>query len=208
LTVLQQQWRNASAGEKFVVLGAAVIVAAWLIGVVVNGIWWDVAGAQTQGLLAAMAAIVAAVVVYFNGASNGKLPARYESVLLTLAVVVVAFVALSAWSVFNLNSNMGNFSDCSKGATAACQKVASLSVNEQLGELRLTADNAGVGQKTVEAGSSALSGLAAYKTSKTVVPTMPVSTWVAAVGLIVGAALMAWGAFQHWTINRAATRAA
>jgi hypothetical protein len=202
--VLQQQWANASTGEKSVALGAAVTVAAWLLGVVVNGIWWDVAGAQTLGLVAVLAAVVVLVVIAFNGASNGALPGSYGTVLLVLAGVVIVFVALAAWSVFSLNTTMGTFKDCvSGGATSsACAKVANFSINDVINELRLTADSAGVGQESVATGGASLSSLVSFSSSNNAIPSMPISTWVAAVGLIAGAACMAWGSFQQWTTGK------
>ena len=202
--MLQRQWKNATSGEKFVVLGAAIAIVAWLLGVAVNGIWWDAAGAQTLGLLAVTAAVVAVVVVFFNGASDGSLPSNYGAILLILALVVIVFVALTAWSVFSLNSAMGNFADCVKKDAAACTKVGSQSINDFINEMKLIADSAGVGQKTVTAGSAALSGLLNTSSSSTVIPSLPVSTLVATVGLIVGAASMAWGSFQQWTTGKAA----
>jgi hypothetical protein len=202
--VLQRQWKNATSGEKFVVLGAAIAIVAWLLGVAVNGIWWDAAGAQTLGLLAVTAAVVAVVVVLFNGASDGSLPSNYGAILLILALVVIVFVALTAWSVFSLNSAMGSFADCVKKDAAACAKVGSQSINDFINEMKLIADSAGVGQKTVTAGSAALSGLLNTSSSSTAIPSLPVSTLVATVGLIVGAASMAWGSFQQWTTGKAA----
>jgi hypothetical protein len=205
--VLRQQWMNATTGEKFVVLGAAVMVAGWLLGVIVNGIWWDVSGAQTMGLLAALVAVLAAAVVYFNGASKGAVPADEGVVLVVLSVVAIVFVALATWSVFALNSSMGNLSDCFKGSTTACQKAQSLSVNDFLSQLRLIVDSAGYGQKSLQTSASQVGSLLSLGSSKTTVPALPISTWIAAAGLIVGAACMAWGSFQEWTARRALARA-
>jgi hypothetical protein len=207
--VLKQQWNNATAGEKFVVLGAAVTVAAWILGVVVNGIWWDVSGAQTMGLLAALVAAVAAVVVYFNGATNGAVPANEGLVLVVLSALAILFVAIATWAVFSLNSSMSNLNDCVKGgaSSAACQKVANLSVNDFLNQMKLVIDNAGYGQKSLTTASSQIGGLLNPGTSKATVPALPISTWIAAAGLIAGAGCMAWGSIQEWTARRALARA-
>jgi hypothetical protein len=202
--VLQQQWKNAGTGEKLVVLGAGILAAAWLIGVVVNGLWFAAAGAQTFGILAVLAAIVAMVIVFFNGASDGKLPSHYGATILALSLVMVAFVGLSAWSVFSLNGTMKTFSDCAKQDAAACNKIAGMSVSDQIHELLLTSDSAGVSQKTIADGESSLTGLVNYATSQTPIPSMPASVWIATVGLLLGAAAALWGAFMQWTIDRAA----
>jgi hypothetical protein len=207
--VLKQLWKNTTAGEKFVVLGAAVTVAAWLLGVGVNGIWWDVSGAQTMGLLAALVAVVAAVVVYFNVTSGGAVPANEGLTLVAVSAIAIVFVAIATWSVFSLNSSMGTLNDCVKGgaSSAACQKVNNLSINDFLNQLKLVIDNAGYGQKSVTTGMTHVSTLLSPGSSKATVPALPISTWIAAAGLILGAACMAWGSFQEWTTSRALARA-
>jgi len=40
-----------------------------------------------------------------------------------------------------------------------------------------------------------VSGIAGY-------PSWPITDWIAVAGVVAGAAIMAWGAFQDWTLNK------
>jgi hypothetical protein len=86
--------------------------------------------------------------------------------------------------------------------------VNSLSINDFVNQMKLVIDNAGYGQKSVTTGMTQISTLLNPGSSKANVPALPISTWIAAAGLILGAACMAWGSFQEWTTRRALAKAA
>ena len=203
--MLQQQWRNAGIGERLVVLGAVVVALSWLIGVVVNSLWWEVAGAQTPGLLVVTAALVALVCVYFNGASEGKLPAHYGVGLMLLGVIMAVFVGLTAWSVFTLNNTVTTFSACTRHDANACAKIDNMQVRDQLNEILLTADARDVARQTVPDGQQPLQDIVNYSNTHRGVPLMPVSVWIGTIGLMLGTVLLLWGGFSQWTREKAGT---
>lgn len=98
LNVLNEILAKLTQNEKMMGIGAAVATVAWLLGVLITDSWYSASGAQTMGLLAVVAAVVAVVVLYLKYAPNTKItwPAPLPVILLAIAAVagVVALFGL------------------------------------------------------------------------------------------------------------------
>ncbi len=91
--MLQQVWAKINSHERLAVIGAALIVASYLLGLVLSHGFVSVAGTGSLGLLGAIAVIV---VVYLKNAPDSKItwPAPYATILLAISAVVAVLAAL------------------------------------------------------------------------------------------------------------------
>jgi len=86
MAVFSEIWRKLGAGERLAVVGAGLIVVAWLLGLVMSG-YFGLAGAGGVSLLGAIAI---AVLVYLKNAPNTTItfPAPYPVILFGIGLVV------------------------------------------------------------------------------------------------------------------------
>jgi hypothetical protein len=88
--MVQEIWNKFNANERLVAIGAAVVIVAWLVGVLVTkyGI-----GGSTIGLLAAIAVLV---VYYLNYAPNQNVnwPAPIPTIVLIVSAIGALFILI------------------------------------------------------------------------------------------------------------------
>jgi hypothetical protein len=144
--------------EKLIGLGAIVVVAAWLLGWLITDEWYSHAGAGGTGLLAALAAAAAIVVLYLKYAPGTKItwPAPVATILLGLAAIVGVLALIGLLQSFTYDPSGG-----------LCDLAGSLA-------------------------------------GRDVCPNKPVTLYVTALAVLVGGAIMCWGAFQDWSASNKA----
>jgi hypothetical protein len=156
LEVLNEIIAKLGKNEKLIGIGAVVVAVAWLLGLIITSGWYGSSGAQTTGLLAVAAAVVAVVVLYLKYAPNTNItwPAPITTILL------------------------------GAGAVAAIAGV--------LGLLQAVMyDPFG--------GITGLGALASqYGAGK------PITIYLAAIGVVAGGAVMAYGAYLDYTASKTA----
>ena len=112
LNVLNEILAKLTQNEKLIGIGAAIVAVAWLLGVLITDSWYSASGAQTMGLIAVIAAVVAVVVLYLKYAPNQNItwPAPLPVILLGIAAVagVVALIGLLQAFTYDPFSGYGN----------------------------------------------------------------------------------------------------
>jgi hypothetical protein len=112
LNVLNEILAKLTKNEKLIGIGAVVVAVAWLVGWLITDSWYSLSGAQTMGLLALVAAIVAVVVLYLKYAPNMNItwPAPLPVLLLGIAAVagVVALIGLLQAFTYDPFAGYGN----------------------------------------------------------------------------------------------------
>src|SRR2546428_11279114 len=85
--MLQQIWTKLNERERRAAIGAGLIVLSWLLGLVLAGGFYGVAGAGGIGLLGALAVLA---VFYLRYAPNTNVtwPAPYPVILLAISAIV------------------------------------------------------------------------------------------------------------------------
>ena len=68
--MLNEILAKLTQNEKLIGIGAIVAVAGWILGLILTSGWYGYSGAQSLGLLAVAAAVVAIVVLYLKYAPN------------------------------------------------------------------------------------------------------------------------------------------
>ena len=110
--MLNEILAKLTQNEKLIGIGAAVVAVAWLVGWLITDSWYSASGAQTMGLLALVAAIVAVVVLYLKYAPNMNItwPAPLPVILLGVAAVagVVALIGLLQAFTYDPFAGFGN----------------------------------------------------------------------------------------------------
>lgn len=110
--MLNEILAKLTKNEKLIGIGAVVVVVAWVLGLVITDSWYSASGAQTMGLLALVAAIVAVVVLYLKYAPNMNItwPAPLPVILLGIAAVagVVALIGLLQAFTYDPFAGYGN----------------------------------------------------------------------------------------------------
>ena len=110
--MLNEILAKLTKNEKLIGIGAVVVVVAWILGLVITDSWYSASGAQTMGLLALVAAIVAVVVLYLKYAPNMNItwPAPLPVLLLGIAAVagVVALIGLLQAFTYDPFAGYGN----------------------------------------------------------------------------------------------------
>ncbi len=96
--MLNEILAKMNQNEKLIGLGAVIAVVGWLFGLILTSSWYSYSGAQTLGLLAVVAAVVAIAVLYLKYAPNSSVtwPLPLTMILLILGAVaaVVALIGL------------------------------------------------------------------------------------------------------------------
>lgn len=155
--MLQEIMAKINPRERLIGIGAAVAVVGWLVGLVITSGWYGSSGAQTTGLLAVVAAVVAVVVLYLKYAPGMNItwPAPIPVVLLVAAVVAAVAGLLGLFQAFTFDPYAGFGGACNSILGNLCQ-------------------------------------------------TKPVTIYLAAGAVLVGGGIMAWGAYQEWTLSKTA----
>jgi hypothetical protein len=101
--VLQEIMAKINPRERLIGIGAAVAVVGWLLGLIIANGWYGYSGAQTTGLLAVVAAVVAVVVLYLKYAPGMNItwPAPIPVILLAAAVVAAIAGLLGLYQAFS-----------------------------------------------------------------------------------------------------------
>ncbi len=94
-------WAKVSSRERLALIGAGLIVVSWLLGIVLSGGLFGVAGAGGVGLLGAIAVLV---VVYLHYAPNTNItwPAPYATILLGISAVVALIALLQFFQLVSI----------------------------------------------------------------------------------------------------------
>ena len=110
--MLNEILAKLTKNEKLIGIGAVVVVVAWILGLVITDSWYSASGAQTMGLLALVAAVIAVVVLYLKYAPNMNItwPAPLPVILLGIAAVagVVALIGLLQAFTYDPFAGYGN----------------------------------------------------------------------------------------------------
>ena len=100
--MLNEILAKMNQNEKLIGLGAVVAVVGWLLGLLITSSWYSASGAQTLGLLAVVAAVVAIAVLYFKYAPNSTMtwPLPVTMILLILGAVVGVVALIGLFQAF------------------------------------------------------------------------------------------------------------
>ena len=98
-----------SQNEKIYGLGAIVASVAWLVGLLITDSWYSASGAQTTGMLAVVAAVIAIVVLYLKNAPGQNItwPMPVSQILLGLAAIVGVLALIGLLQAFTFDPCKG-----------------------------------------------------------------------------------------------------
>lgn len=173
--MLQEILAKINARERLIGIGAIVLAVGWLVGVLLGNV-----SQPTYGLAKSTISINV-FTTYAGGTGIGWL-----AILAAVAAVVVLYLKYAP----NVKITWPAPLPVIMLGIAIVAGVASLLV------LLYTFQNMDLGLTSAEKDVAKQLGID--------VPSWPITAWIAVAGMVVGAALMCWGAYQEWTLSKTA----